>query len=204
MNPKPTTPLHSALLAAGARAFPAAARAVRRLGTRARTAPEPAGFSVLELLIVVTVIGLLSSIAIPHQLCSMEKARVASFLVGIVKARDAVESFQIEHGHYPAGLEEVFSGQAPPPWLSYCSAETEDPNNGHGNDCDLSDGQNPSGKPGPHAIELLDYRLWTRKSLAPGCQQIDYLQMTGGFGPPQIVRLGEKIPRSSKPAEKNG
>ena len=157
------------------------------------------GFSLSELLLVVTVVGLLASISVPHYSCSLEKARVAEALAGIVKARDAVESFRIDHERYPAGLEEVFGERPLPPWLLYCNAETGDRNRGHGNDCDLSDEHNPSGKPGPHAIQVLGYRLWTSKGLAPGCQQVDYVHLTGGFGAPQIVRIGDKAPKAPKP-----
>lgn len=144
------------------------------------------GFSILELLIVVAMIGILSSIFIPAFLCAVYKSRHATYQENGVHARDAAVSFFVTHGRWPDTLEDAYVSGAPPPaeWL-YCVDE-EDPDRGFGNGCDRDDADNPSGNNGPWAIDIQGFRLWTKRGLCPPCAGLDvsWMQVDGASSPP--------------------
>ena len=51
------------------------------------------GFALIELLIVVAVIGLLSSMLIPKFVCHIEKAQLARYISNAIHARDVLDSY---------------------------------------------------------------------------------------------------------------
>ena len=157
-----------------------------------------AGFSLIELLAVVVVIAILVLILVPTLLCYLEKAKLAGYISNAVHARDVLDGYAATMGVYPAELADAYISGRPPPELLYC-VDGDDPNAGHGNDCDTSDGDNPSGKPGPHAVVINGFRLWTEKGLCSGCTQIDYLWITGSGAPVVLIKIGEKEPKPPKP-----
>ena len=104
------------------------------------------GFSLVELLVIIAVIGIISIVIYPRITCTYEKAKLASATEDLRIARDKVEAFEIELGHFPDNLQEVFGQQEPPKTLIYCY-DGEDSNNGHGNEwCSFFDNSNPSGQ----------------------------------------------------------
>ena len=58
------------------------------------------GFTLLELLVVVLIIGILSSIAIPQYQKAVNKARVASILPVMRRWKDALADYKLQHGSY--------------------------------------------------------------------------------------------------------
>ena len=63
------------------------------------------GFTLLELIVVVTVIGILSTIALPA-LKNIPRRAAESVLKNDLRAmRDVIDQFYADHGNYPPGLE---------------------------------------------------------------------------------------------------
>ena len=72
----------------------------RRIARRAQ-----AGFTLLELIIVVAVIGILATIAIPRLLHTPERAREAVLETNLRTLRDVLDQYYADKGHYPSSLE---------------------------------------------------------------------------------------------------
>ena len=63
------------------------------------------GFTLIELMIVVAVIGVLSAIAIPQYQKYVAKAEVASVLTTMTGVKTNVEAFVVENGEFPGGVD---------------------------------------------------------------------------------------------------
>ena len=58
------------------------------------------GFTLLELLVVVLIIGILASIALPQYQMAVTKAKVASILPIMRRWKDALQEYKLQHGDY--------------------------------------------------------------------------------------------------------
>ena len=58
------------------------------------------GFTLLELLVVVLIIGILASIALPQYQMAVTKAKVASMLPLMRRWKDALQEYKLQHGSY--------------------------------------------------------------------------------------------------------
>lgn len=58
------------------------------------------GFTLLELLVVVLIIGILASIALPQYRMAVTKAKVASILPLMRRWKDALMEYNLQHGNY--------------------------------------------------------------------------------------------------------
>ena len=58
------------------------------------------GFTLLELLVVVLIIGILASIALPQYEMAVTKAKVASMLPLMRRWKDAMQEYKLQHGSY--------------------------------------------------------------------------------------------------------
>lgn len=65
------------------------------------------GFTLLELIIVVTVIGILAAIAIPNLLLVPIRAKEAVLKTNLREIHEALEKHYADQGKYPANLEEL-------------------------------------------------------------------------------------------------
>ena len=77
------------------------------------------GFTLLELLVVVLIIGILASIALPQYQMAVTKAKVASILPLMRRWKDALMEYKLQHGNY-----EVYDGATlgvnwPSDWKNY-------------------------------------------------------------------------------------
>ena len=58
------------------------------------------GFTLLELLVVVLIIGLLASIALPQYQMAVTKAKITSILPLMRRFKDALAEYKLQHGSY--------------------------------------------------------------------------------------------------------
>ena len=73
---------------------------------RSRTGGE-GGFTLIELIIVMTIIGLLTAIAIPSYLTSVKKAREAVLREDLHTLRGAIDSYTVDKEKAPQSLDDV-------------------------------------------------------------------------------------------------
>ena len=65
------------------------------------------GFTLLELIIVVTIIGILATIAVPNLMLLPRRAKVAVLRTNLREIREAIEKHSADLGRYPPSLEEL-------------------------------------------------------------------------------------------------
>jgi general secretion pathway protein G len=63
------------------------------------------GFTLLELLVVMTIIGILAAIAVPALRDSPQKAREAALREDLFTFRSCLDQYHGDKGHYPEGLQ---------------------------------------------------------------------------------------------------
>ena len=63
------------------------------------------GFTLIEMLVVVLIIGILAGIALPQYQMAVTKAKVASILPLMRRWKDALQEYKLQHGDY-----EVYDG----------------------------------------------------------------------------------------------
>jgi general secretion pathway protein G len=69
-----------------------------------RPGPE-AGFTLLELLVVMTIIGILAAIAVPALKDSPQRAREAALREDLFAMRSVIDQYHGDKGNYPADLQ---------------------------------------------------------------------------------------------------
>lgn len=81
------------------------------------------GFSLIEMLVVVVIIGVLAAVVGPRFMGKTEQARIAAAKSQIENFSIALDSYQLDNGFYPtteqglkALIEKPGSGKTPPNW----------------------------------------------------------------------------------------
>ncbi len=74
------------------------------------------GFTLVEVMIVIAIIGILASIGIPNFIKYREKARVAAAVAEIGFIQKAIAEFSVENGRLPQGLNEINMDTLNDPW----------------------------------------------------------------------------------------
>ena len=72
----------------------------------ASRAPAP-GFTLIELIIVMAILALLISIAVPRYFAHIERAKEATLKQDLNVMRDAIDKFYGDKGRYPDALDEL-------------------------------------------------------------------------------------------------
>ena len=67
------------------------------------------GYTLLELMIVVTIVAILATLAEPMWQESVTRAREASLKQTLFTVRDVLDQYRADHGKYPQAMEEVVS-----------------------------------------------------------------------------------------------
>jgi general secretion pathway protein G len=80
----------------GSNTIPSRARGVRT---------HEAGFTLLELLVVMTIIGILAAIAVPALRDSPQRAREATLKEDLFALRSVIDQYHGDKGNYPADLQ---------------------------------------------------------------------------------------------------
>ena len=70
-----------------------------------------AGFTLIELIVVMAIVALLVSIAAPRYLLSLERAREASLRSSLQTLRAAIDQYTADRGHYPDSLESLVAAR---------------------------------------------------------------------------------------------
>ncbi|MEK8050042.1 prepilin-type N-terminal cleavage/methylation domain-containing protein [Ideonella sp. DXS22W] len=78
------------------------------------------GFTLIELIVVMAIVALLTSIAAPRYLRSVDQAREASMRSSLAVMRQAIDQFAADRGRYPHDLQELVAER-------YLRALPEDP-----------------------------------------------------------------------------
>ena len=66
-----------------------------------------AGFTLIELMIVISIIGILAAIAVPSYQASLIRAREAVLRENLYSIRSAIDQFAADRGRYPLTLQEL-------------------------------------------------------------------------------------------------
>ena len=74
---------------------------IRKRGTAER------GFTLIELIVVVTIIGILASVAVVNVRWAQQRAREAALKENLFEMRKAIDNFYADKQKYPASLEEL-------------------------------------------------------------------------------------------------
>lgn len=72
---------------------------------------KKSGFTLVELLVVMAVIALLLSIAVPRYFSSVEKSREAVLRENLSLTRQALDKYYGDNGKYPDTLDQLVSGK---------------------------------------------------------------------------------------------
>jgi general secretion pathway protein G len=72
-----------------------------------RSQQSEQGYTLLEMMIVVTIVGILATLAEPTWQESVTKAREASLKLTLFNMRDVLDQYRADHGKYPQALSEV-------------------------------------------------------------------------------------------------
>jgi general secretion pathway protein G len=72
---------------------------------------ENKGFTLIEILIVVTLIGILVAILVPQYKYSVLRAKEAVLKENLFQVRDAINKYFFDKKKYPAALEDLVSGR---------------------------------------------------------------------------------------------
>jgi len=145
---------------------------------------QATGFSLVELLVVVSIIGILASIVIPYGFCALEKARFVVYETDMKRAQSDLEGFRADNPHYPESLQELYPDGRGPQGLLYQRGSDPVSEQGLSRRGPRIDDTAPSKLPQP---DPGGYLLQTVDNLCPGCIQIDLLFVGPGMGPIQQV-----------------
>ena len=83
------------------------------------------GFSLLELMIVIIILGLLSALVLPNLLGKAESAKRKLVCIQMQQIEEALKSFKFDNGIYPSteeGLEALIHNPDPEKYTNYASS----------------------------------------------------------------------------------
>jgi general secretion pathway protein G len=69
--------------------------------------PTPGGFTLIELIVVLAILALLLTIAVPRYFHHVERAKEATLKQDLTIMRDSIDKFFGDKGRYPDSLDEL-------------------------------------------------------------------------------------------------
>jgi general secretion pathway protein G len=86
---------------------------------RKKRAARRSGFTLMEVLVVVAILVVLAGIAVPLYLRYADEARVSAARLSCRNLSQAVESYKLKYGDFPANLEMLaqVQGDGSPPYI---------------------------------------------------------------------------------------
>jgi len=76
-----------------------------------RNQPRPRGFTMIELVIVMAMLGLLLSLALPQYMATLERGREQVLQQNLATMREAIDKFYGDTGKYPDKLEDLVTAR---------------------------------------------------------------------------------------------
>ncbi len=76
-------------------------------GSRPEVLHAQRGFTLIEMLVVMTLIAMLLTLAVPRYFSALDKGRLQVQQQNIATLRDAIDKFHADQGRYPDDLEEI-------------------------------------------------------------------------------------------------
>lgn len=67
------------------------------------------GFTLIEILVVMTLIAMLLTLAVPRYFSAVDKGRLRVQQQNVATLRDAIDKFRADQGRYPDDLEEIIT-----------------------------------------------------------------------------------------------
>jgi general secretion pathway protein G len=108
-------------------------------GERARGAPRHRGFTLIELIVVMSIIATLLTIAAPRYFKSLERSKEAVLRQDLAVLRDAIDKFNADLGHKPETLADLVEHsyirsvpvdpftKTPDAWIATMSDDSDEP-----------------------------------------------------------------------------
>ena len=69
-------------------------------------------FTLIEIMIVIVIIGILASLAVPRVMDKLDQAKVETTKSNLRVLRGAVQSYKLDNGEYPQTLDELLAKNA--------------------------------------------------------------------------------------------
>ncbi|MCP0914007.1 MULTISPECIES: GspG family T2SS major pseudopilin variant LspG [Legionella] len=92
------------------------------------------GFSLIEIMVVVVILGILASIVVPRIISRPDEARVVKAKQDVLAIQNALELYKLDNGFYPttdqgllALVEKPNTNPAPRDWKPYLKSLPKDP-----------------------------------------------------------------------------